>query len=171
MTKPRKLEDFCCSLTVAAVLGLAPARNSADDLVVNVRLRDKSAGQRVQRAFDGARQRLKDPSCQKVFSDFTDRSGQALAAVLRDRGETGESHLRSMLFYDGSGYPNCRRGRPMAFTSPGSQVAFICTAEFSQAHPSYAEATLIHEMLHSLGLPDDWPSSEAITDRVLARCK
>jgi hypothetical protein len=146
MMKSRKPESVCCALTVAAALGLAPARGGAEDLVGNVRFRDKSASQHVQRALDGARLRLKNLSCPMVLSDFTDLSGQPLAAVLRERGETGESYLRSMLFYDGSRYPNCRHGRTMAFTTPGSRVVFICTAEFSRASPAYAEATLIHEM-------------------------
>jgi hypothetical protein len=34
----------------------------------------------------------------------------------------------------------------------------------------YAEAAVIHEMLHSLGLGEDPPSSDHISTRVMARC-
>ncbi len=36
--------------------------------------------------------------------------------------------------------------------------------------PRHAEAILIHEALHSLGLREDPPSSDFITERVRARC-
>jgi hypothetical protein len=35
----------------------------------------------------------------------------------------------------------------------------------------YAGAVVIHEILHTLGLSENPPSSKEITDRVLARCR
>ena len=61
----------------------------------------------------------------------------------------------------------------LAVTEPGSRVVFICPTAFVEAvsgKPEQAEATLIHEMLHSLGLGENPPRSRDITERVLFRC-
>lgn len=36
---------------------------------------------------------------------------------------------------------------------------------------SHAEAIVIHEMLHSLGLGENPPTSDYITSRVMERCR
>jgi hypothetical protein len=40
----------------------------------------------------------------------------------------------------------------------------------ASGHPEEAEAALIHEMLHTLGLGENPPRSRDITARVRARC-
>ena len=40
----------------------------------------------------------------------------------------------------------------------------------AEPKPFYAEAVIIHETLHSLGLGENPPSSQAITHRVLQQC-
>jgi hypothetical protein len=54
-------------------------------------------------------------------------------------------------------------------------VVFVCPQEFSHARRSRRsgggyEFIVIHEMLHSLGLGEDPPSSSEINARVRARC-
>jgi hypothetical protein len=38
-------------------------------------------------------------------------------------------------------------------------------------NPTLAEAMVIHEMLHTLGLGENPPTTFEITDRVMARCR
>ena len=38
-------------------------------------------------------------------------------------------------------------------------------------NPTLAEAMVIHEMLHTLGLGENPPTTFEITDRVLSRCR
>lgn len=59
----------------------------------------------------------------------------------------------------------------MAFTAPGSRVVHVCVDQLKQVQlgqPDYVIAALIHEILHTLGLGEDPPSSSDIARRVLA---
>ena len=61
----------------------------------------------------------------------------------------------------------------MAIAVPGSRVVRLCGDAFKriwQQDSTYAVAALIHEMLHTLGLGENPPSSNEITRRVLMRC-
>ncbi len=61
----------------------------------------------------------------------------------------------------------------MAFTVPGSRVIYVCGREFRSAverSRALADAVIIHELLHSLGLGENPPTPKVITDAVLARC-
>jgi hypothetical protein len=128
----------------------------------------------VKRALANVRSRLSSPSCQGVFTEFEGSDGRPLTAVLQALGQTGVSYLDLLSFYDGGAAAPCQsRQLPiLAFTAPGSRVIFICP-RFVDMHRRYsreAEATLIHESLHSLGLGENPPSSRYIQDRVLERC-
>jgi hypothetical protein len=138
-----------------------------------VRLRQSRDGFLVSQAVRGAHRRLADPGCQAVFSDFTDSSGRTLQDVLDERGETGQSHLQRLFFYDGAEARGCGAPGVLAFTQPGSQVVYVCNRRFREAfaaNPSKVEAVIIHESLHSLGLGENPPRSEDITARVMQRC-
>jgi hypothetical protein len=53
-------------------------------------------------------------------------------------------------------------------------LVYVCPARFLDTfrkNPGLAEAYLIHEMLHSLGLGENPPSSREITERVIDRCR
>ena len=153
------------------VLGL-PALG-ADDEAFLVRLRQGRDGFLVKQAVRGAHRRLADPGCQRVFSDFNEPSGRLLQDVLDERGVTGQGQLRSLYFYDGAEARGCKAAGVLAFTAPGSHVVYICNQWFREAfttNPSKAEAVIIHESLHSLGLGENPPASEEITDRVMERC-
>jgi len=93
--------------------------------------------------------------------------------VLDERGETGQSHLQRLFFYDGAEARVCGVPGALAFTQPGSHVVFVCNQWFREAfatNPSKVEAAIIHESLHSLGLGENPPRSQDITARVMERC-
>jgi hypothetical protein len=76
-------------------------------------------------------------------------------------------------FVDGSEARPCLKSDALAaFTEPGSKVVHVCAATFARlAHQSTAaEVLVIHELLHTLGLGENPPSSREITARVTARC-
>jgi hypothetical protein len=121
----------------------------------------------------GAYERLGDPACQRIFTDFRNVDGKRLDDVLAARGETGQGFLSLLLFYDGSRHVLCGEGHRFALTRPFSRAIFVCAGRFRQKHEWNAvgaEAVIIHELLHALGLGENPPSSEAITAQVLDRC-
>jgi hypothetical protein len=59
-------------------------------------------------------------------------------------------------------------------TQPGSRVVAFCGAAFAETerrNARLAEALVIHETFHSLGLGENPPSSHEITTRVLGSCQ
>jgi hypothetical protein len=157
----------------AGVLALAVPALGAQEIAFHVRLRQSRDGFLVSQAIRGAHRRLSDPGCQKVFSDFSDAAGRRLQDVLDESGQTGQSHLQRLLFYDGTEAQGCRADGVLAFTQPGSRVIYVCTSWFREAfvtNPSKVEAVIIHESLHTLGLGEDPPSTREITARVVERC-
>ena len=80
--------------------------------------------------------------------------------------------LRFVVFTDGLTRGTCQ-GEQYAYTTPGNRVVFVCVSRFTTGwrnNPAYAEASLIHEVLHTLGLGENPPSSSEITDRVRNAC-
>ena len=64
-------------------------------------------------------------------------------------------------------------GKTLAFTQTGSLVVRVCGRQFSNRfvqNRTTTEIILIHEFLHVLGLGENPPTREAITERVAARC-
>jgi hypothetical protein len=124
----------------------------------------------VRRAVERATARLAEPRCQEVLSDFTDESGQPLAAKLEATGRTPAQALGVLRFFDDSMASQCQAGTVMAFTHPGSQVIRVCGRQFRNHDPEAATIILIHEFLHALGLGENPPTSKEITERVAMRC-
>jgi len=128
----------------------------------------------VIRAVSGAGQRLARPACQQVFTDFSDQSGQPLLARLAASGRTAAQYLAEQVrFVDGEDAPLCRRGSPAAaFTTPGNGVVHVCPAfaDLGGHNPTAAEVVVIHELLHTLGLGENPPSSREISQQVTLRC-
>jgi hypothetical protein len=127
----------------------------------------------VRWAVAGARQRLERPACQRLFSEFSDTSGRTLQANLDALGRTGADHLGLILFADGSDRRRCKVDNTFAFTTPGSGVVYVCGRAFrdlAKRDARGAQALIIHELLHTLGLGENPPSSLEITKRVLATC-
>jgi len=56
---------------------------------------------------------------------------------------------------------------------PRGTVVYICERRFSdlaRRRQAMAEAIIIHEMMHTLGLGENPPTSQEITARVMRRC-
>jgi len=128
----------------------------------------------VRRAIDGARVRLGRVECGALLDDFVDRDGQPLRERLRALDRTPAQYLDEIWFLDGTGFPICDSVSVAAFTSPGSRVVYVCSARFQHVGDSLCgpggDMIVIHELLHSLGLGENPPSSAQITQRVWKRC-
>jgi len=137
----------------------------------NVRVSDTHTGAALRQAVWGADTWLGKERCQQVFRDFRDSSGAPLADVLAERGITGREQLRRIFFYDGAEHPVCQRGASVAVTSPGSAVIYVCPSFDDYARDfSQARAVVVHELLHTLGLRENPPTSIQITNRVMSAC-
>lgn len=148
-----------------------PTSASAGEAATTVRVGDGLAAAAMRRALTAARRRLTDPECRRVLTDFTDAQGRPLQASLEERGQAPEDYLATILFYDGSALPACAVRRVLAATSPGSRAVFVCAPHVASVRNGpQIQALIIHEMLHTLGLGEDPPSSAAITARVVRRC-
>jgi len=139
-----------------------------------VRLGDPVACGAVHRSLEWAIDRLqRSESCRAVLDEFMTASGQPLSAVLAARGETPGQYLAGLLLLDGTSHPRCRSGTVFAYTAPGWRVVYVCSAIFRRhlaQRGAEAEAVLIHEALHTLGLAENPPSSREIQARVHERC-
>ena len=67
-------------------------------------------------------------------------------------------------------------GTPRYWPLPTSASAICSSAEPgcgrpTATNPTYVEALVIHEMMHTLGLGENPPSSLEINARVLKRCR
>jgi hypothetical protein len=133
------------------------------------------AGLYVQRAIAGAERRLGHEECRGLLSEFSsEKDGRPLAVVLAASGRTAEEHLASVAFVDGSEKVECDRGQAFAgLIRSGDHVVYVCATRFrdlARANPVAAETVVLHEMLHTLGLGENPPSSRQITARVTLRC-
>jgi hypothetical protein len=134
----------------------------------------------VQRVKTRAAALLDDPECGKVLTDFRDGGGRTLESNLQPLGVSASRYLLQLAFIDGSPLPACRNAAVMMAVTPGVDRVFVCpagggrvTSRLSQVEftsGSLAEAMVIHEMLLTLGLGENPPSTFEITDRVRARC-
>ena len=126
----------------------------------------------LERAGKGALERLERPECAKVLSDFRDASGRTMQERLDLLGETPRGFLSRLIFRE-SFDRRCHDSVTLAFTYLESREVFICGTQFWQAYqrnPSRVEALIIHEMMHTLGLGENPPSSLEINARVIKRC-
>jgi len=134
----------------------------------------------VERAKAGAARRLQDPACLKVLTDFRDREGRTLAENLQAWGVSAAEYVQIVPFRDGASVPLCQRQTVRLATTPGSPPVYVCPAaaglgspfaQIQARNPSLAEAMVIHEILHTLGLGENPPTTFEITERVRARCR
>ena len=138
-----------------------------------VRVSDPSAARALRHALGDASHRLLNSECQSVIDEFHDTAGQPLRTRLATLDVGVREYLGWIQFLDGS-TPPCGNGRTLLYTSPGSRVVRACLVALERAGWQGADhlaVTVIHEMLHTLGLGENPPSSEEITDRVRQRCR
>ena len=125
----------------------------------------------VARAIQGAADQLADAPCQALLDEFADASGRSLRSVLAAHGLAVSEYMGQVFFYDAPEWA-CRAAN-LAVTKPGNRAIFVCGARFQKEmsrNSRNAEAIVIHEVLHSLGLGENPPSSDHITGRVRAQC-
>ena len=129
----------------------------------------------VVETIHGVAERLHQGSCDAVFEDFHDAAGRTLLERLATERRTATDTLDSLSFVNGDEQPLCRtRSEVGAFTQPGGHVVQICATRFLQIFRRdrrAAETLLIHELLHTIGLGENPPSSAAITEQVMMRCR
>lgn len=158
------------AILLIAVAGQAPRHTP------RVHVQEPVALQLIKNAVAGARARLQQEDCRRVLSDFQDAEGRPLAERLAASSLTaGDYLLDRVWFVDAQESDICRRDQgTAAFTVPGHQVIRVCAPRFAQkfAHQSVAaELIVIHELLHTLGLGENPPSSRDITQQVMRRCE
>jgi hypothetical protein len=124
----------------------------------------------VSRAARDAASRLLAPGCQRVLDELTDREGRPL----RDRlgALSPEAYFARLVLRNGEipvGSGHCASPGAAAFTVDGAAV-FVCGTAFHTLGPGARANALIHEMLHTLGLRENPPSSAEISRRVAERC-
>jgi hypothetical protein len=130
----------------------------------------------VERAIAGGRERLADPQCQQVLADSQDQNANSLLANLTATGKSPAEYLDDLWwFIDATDARPCQPGDLLvACTSPGHWVVYVCGSRF--VHPIFrldrriAELLISHELLRSLGLSENPPTSDQITKQVARRC-
>jgi hypothetical protein len=154
-------------LAVAILL----ATSAAQAATPSRRLTPFDAGA-VERARAGAVRRLESERCRKLFTDFTDAEGRTLQRNLEEWGASPAEYVGLIPFLDGSRHPLCRKTMVALVASPGVRRVYVCKAfaDFQLRQPGVAESMVIHEILHTLGLGENPPTSIEITQRVEARC-
>jgi hypothetical protein len=134
---------------------------------------DVSTRDAARKAVRAAAEWLRAPRCTTVFSEFLDRRGRPLSDKLDELGVTGEAYLGLVVFLDDPLSGHCANHGTLAFTTCGSRVVYLCGREFERAwrrDAAQAQAAIIHEVLHSLGLGENPPSPRHISHRVMALC-
>ena len=137
-----------------------------------VRIPDPLARRVTIAALESASAQLADAECRKILTDFDDGNGRSLADRLSAVAVDIHVYLTMVTFIDDTRHRMCVTG-VLAFTAPGSRVVRVCSNELTRINaqqPDYVVASLIHEILHTLGLGENPPSASEITARVLARC-
>jgi hypothetical protein len=127
----------------------------------------------VNEVVPRAAKKLEASACQAVFSEFSDSAGRTLRENLEAKRLQGAVYLKWLIFLNGSEDQFCLNSHIVAGTNPGDRFVRLCGPLFksiAKSDPGYAAALVIHEELHSLGLPENPPSSDAITRKVVERC-
>jgi hypothetical protein len=159
-------------LALAVAVLLAPWPTGAAEVVTPGTLGVYDAGL-VRRAVEGARARLQAAACQGLVDEFKDPEGVTLRQRLDEQGMTIESRLDAIRFVDASESSLCRTSQSFAFTVRSGIVVYVCPRVLEKAHlrqPARVQAVIIHELLHTIGLGENPPTSTHITARVEARC-
>lgn len=157
---------------LAAPFLVASPRASAAD--ARAPLVEPRLGPLVHRTVERAAARLAVPGCATLLDDFADaRSGQPLSRTLSYSGRAPSELFAALRFVDADHMVQCRERKTWAWLPVGGDVVFVCRSRFLslvRKDEWLAGNVLVHEALHSLGLGEDPPSSEEITEAVVRCC-
>ena len=83
-----------------------------------------------------------------------------------------DQYLAMLPFLDGSERPLCKGGQSQLLTARGVARVIVCKPflQTVDRERAMAEVYVIHEMLHTLGLGENPPTSQQITQQVKTRC-
>jgi hypothetical protein len=138
-----------------------------------VHIEDAFTRAAVEWALTGAARWLADERCLGLLSEYRDDADRPLADRLEALDVSAQGYLEWILFRDGSGAPECAGDLTFAVTTPKGRVVFVCGRRFERLwrqSAATAQAVILHEVLHTLGLGEHPASGEAITRRILSRC-
>jgi len=126
----------------------------------------------AEAARQGAIARLRNPDCRQVLGDFTDAKGRRLHENLQAFGVGPDEYLAMLPLLDGESRPLCKANQSQLVTSAGVPRMFVCKSFLRTVYQRrvMAEVYVIHEMLHTLGLGENPPTSHDITQKVVKRC-
>lgn len=115
----------------------------------------------TSRAIDTANNKFSSTDCsEELFKEAKLSDGTTLYSVLQQRGSTASSWLATIDFRNGTGVHDANNQTPCdtapAWTTTGSQQAYVCTA-LKNVGVTTAADTIIHELLHTLGLRESNP--------------
>ncbi len=134
---------------------------------------DSLVGAALERARARAGEKLESPACRLVLTDFRDESGRTLDENLAETGLSAAAYLLGLELRSGRNEDTCHRGHIDAFTHVSASTVWVCAGgslDMTSPRVALGPNTLIHEMLHTLGLGENPPSTFEITERVSARC-
>ena len=123
-------------------------------------------------ALARASSKLTEPACLQLLDDFHDGEGRPLRENLATTGMEPADYLARLAYRDGADLQSglCQSRGAAAVTRPNDRMVYVCGANFRAQTPGIRANTLIHEMLHTLGLLENPPSSGAINAQVRKRC-
>ena len=159
------------------IMMMATGRVVSGDAGANpqhVYINDPAARRALALGLEGAVTRLIRPDCRQVLSDFANWPGRRIVADLEATGVSLREYMLTRIwFVDGSDARECLTATSTAaFTGVGDKVVRVCPARVADLARDMAavEVLVIHEVLHTLGLPENPPSSADITRKVRLRC-
>jgi hypothetical protein len=127
----------------------------------------------VRAAVEEAARRIEVAQCQVLFSEFHDVEGRILRVRLDESRLPPAEFLRTIRFVSGAGRAPCATREVLAYSTPGLRTVAVCPDSFNRTqrqNPELASYIVIHELLHTLGLGENPPTSLEITARVRKRC-
>jgi hypothetical protein len=160
------------ALAVLAAVGSVPSAGRDASVAREAPPLLPDASRIVAIAREGAAARLRDPGCLRVLTDFRDSGGRTLLENLEQLGPGADEYLLQLPLRDGSEHPLCSLDRSQLLATPGQPRILVCRPYLRTVFHDreLAEVLVIHELLHTLGLGEDPPSSQEITRQVRRRC-
>ncbi len=165
MRQPRR---SAAALTLFALVA-APGALQAQ---TRVRPLGRYEARLVDMAREGAMRRLQSAECRQVFTDFKDPQGRTPLENLSAFAVEPHEYVAQVPFLDGRDRPLCQRGQSHLLSTRGTARVLVCEPflETVNRERDMAEFYVIHEILHTLGLDENPPTSQEITQQVKRRC-